>query len=172
MNIRAFIACCVLMVVPSIAARAGAAPACAIDHARYALDGDPTFTAGFRRIDKSRDVVSNLGFFVRSQRTGHSFWFFFDGGTARYINLVSTTDVTVSGWKVGGVSPLGDMHFLQADKAYRFSLDWPEHGQPAPAYILIPGLREALATHGQAGEKPPLGFFRLTGCARPGDFAY
>jgi hypothetical protein len=47
---------------------------------------------------------------------GLAYWFLFDEGSARYINLISTTDVTLKGWEppmdAKGGRPLGEMHYF------------------------------------------------------------
>ncbi len=177
MNSRVILAALALACPVLTASPVGAAQACPTEHARYELTADPTFTAGFHRIGKIEGVLSDLGFFIHSSRTGRTYWFFFDWGTARYINLISTNDFTAPGWRPDiddgrKRPPPGDMHLLQADNHYRFSLELPKHHARPPAVILIPDLRRAFADNGMHDEQPPLSFFRLTSCARAGDYAY
>ena len=147
------------------------APSCPIEKARYELMGAPGFTAGFRPEAKRAGWPSDVAFFVRSAASGKTFWFLFDAGTARYVNMISTTDVTAPGWAPpdpdGGVRPLGDMHYLAADLALTFDPLLPRQGAPAPAYVLLPDLAEKL-WYGQrdgAKEAAPTAFFKFKDCA-------
>ena len=153
---------------------AGAPPPiwdCPTERARYELMGAPGFTAGFRPEPKRPGWPTDVSFFVRSAASGKTFWFLFDRGTARYVNMISTTDVTAPGWAPpdpdGGVRPLGDMHYLAADAALKFDPLAPRQGAPAPAYVLLPDLAEKL-WYGQrdgAKEAAPTAFFKFKDCA-------
>lgn len=143
---------------------------CTTAHARYEMMGAPGFTAGFRPEPKRPGWLTDVAFFVRSDQSKKTFWFLFDVGTARYINLISTTDATAPDWAPpppdGGARPLGEMHFMAADAALKFSLDLPRQSAAAPVYILLPDLSEKLR-YGQKGldqEEAPTAFFKLTGC--------
>ncbi len=151
-------------------ASADASASCKTAHARYAMMGAPGFTAGFRPQPRHEGWQSDAAFFIHSDQSRKTFWFLFDGGTARYINLISTTDVTVPGWSPpppeGGVRPLGSMHYMAADADLKFSLEIPRQATPAPTYVLLPDLSEKLR-YGQAGpdqEDAPVAFFKLVGC--------
>lgn len=162
------------MVFAAIAfALVGASPAtqdCPTERARYELMGAPSFTAGFRPEPKRPGWLTDVSFFVRSAGSGKTFWFLFDAGTARYVNMISTTDLTAPGWVPpdpdGGVRPLDDMHYLAADAALTFDPNLPRQGAPAPAYVLLPDLSEKL-WYGQrdgAKEGVATAFFKLKGC--------
>jgi len=158
-----------LMIGSSPLAVAGSA--CATGHARYDLMGAPGFTAGFVAQAPRRGWLTDAALFVHSAASGKTFWFLFDQGSARYVNLISTTDVTVPGWAPpspdGGERPLRDMHYLAADSGLRFDAVPPRATAVAPTYILLPDLSETL-WYGQkdgAKEAAPTAFFKLTACA-------
>ncbi len=162
------------LVLGMLAAPAWAAPRCTFEHARYAIREDPAFTAGFVPIPASAHLRGDIALFVRSSRSGRTFWFFFDGGSARYVSLISMQDPTKPGWTSpdGSETPTGpirhSMTYLAADKALRFSIESPEVGHAAPDYFLLPDLAEVL-WYGipEPREGAPVGFFRLTGCGKP-----
>ena len=154
---------------PSLAS-ADPAPGCKTANARYEMMGTPGFTAGFLPQPKRQEWPTNVAFFVRSAQSGKTFWFLFDAGTARYVSLISTTDVTAPNWTPpdpdGGSRPLRDMNYLATDAALKFSLDLPRADAPAPAYVLLPDLAETL-WYGQrdgAKEDAPTAFFKRVGC--------
>lgn len=165
------------IIVPLLAAclaaiPAVAAPSCPVEQAHYVSMADQQWTAGFRRIGKRPGWISSVAFFVRSARTKRSYWFMFDQGSARYVNLISTFDVEQPGWHPPGPDgpssdrPLGEMHYLSADEQLAFSLDIPLQGTPAPIYILLPDLPEVMwyRTLPMEREGAPLAFFKLWSC--------
>ncbi len=151
-------------------ASADAPTGCKTATARYEMMGAPGFTAGFLPQAEHQGWQTDTAFFVRSAASGKSFWFLFDRGSARYINMISTTDVTAPGWAPpspdGGVRPLGEMHYLAADRALTFDPELPRQDAPAPTYVLLPDLAQTL-WHGQrngAKEEAPTAFFKLVSC--------
>jgi hypothetical protein len=97
----------------------------------------------------------------------------FDQGSARYVNLISTFDVTKPGWHPPGPDgpaserPYGHMHYLSADQGLTFSLDFPTQRKPVlPMYILLPDLPELMwyGTPPMEREGAPLAFFKLQPC--------
>jgi hypothetical protein len=170
---RALIATAALaaLSIAGFAATSWAAPTnCKVANARYEMMGAPGLTAGFRPVGNHPGWLTNVAFFVHSDQSKRTFWFLFDAGTARYITLISTTDVSAQGWTPpppdGGDHPLGSMHYMGADSNLRFSMTLPRHTTPAPTYILLPDLSEKLR-YGQAGaakEDVPVASFKLKGC--------
>jgi hypothetical protein len=160
-----------LLAIPGLAAASAAAPTnCKAAGARYEMMGAPGLTAGFRPMASHTGWLTDVAFFVHSDHSKKTFWFLFDAGTARYINLISTTDVTQTSWTPpppdGGDRALGEMHYMAADAALKFSLELPRQTTTPPAYILLPDLSEKLR-YGQAGgdrEDVPVAFFKLKGC--------
>jgi hypothetical protein len=149
-----------------------AAPACSVAKAHYVSMADPRWTAGFAPITKNRDWISDVAFFVRSAESRRTYWFMFDQGSARYVNLISTFDVTRPGWHPPGPDgpaserPYGEMHYLSADADLKFSLDVPFQKTSAPTYILLPDLPEWgwYRTPPMEREGAPLAFFKLQSC--------
>jgi hypothetical protein len=161
-----------LLLAFSLADAASAAPAvgCKTARARYEMMGAPGFTAGFRPEPKRPGWLTDVSFFLRSAQTGKTFWFLFDEGSARYVNMISTTDVTAPGWAPpdpdGGARPLGEMHYLAADAALKFDPRLPRQDAPAPTYVLLPDLAETLWYRQRDGAKEaaPTAFLKLVGC--------
>lgn len=150
--------------------QASAAETCKTATARYRMIDWPGFTARFIPVGKREGWLTDVALEVRSRQSGRDYWFLFDGGTARYINMISTTNVERPGWTPpppdGGERPLREMHYMATDAALRFDIDMPKAAKPAPAYILLPDLAEILH-YGQRGgpiDDAPTAFFKLEGC--------
>jgi hypothetical protein len=140
---------------------------CRADHARYTMKEDPAIVAGFYRMEKGRGL-SDLAFYVRSNRSDDTFWYFFDGGSAHRISLISMNDPTKPGWRAPDPDsrtgrPHGDTMFMQADRNLRFSPEWPHQGGTPPRYILLPDMAEIFSRDGGpvSGAR---GFLRLKTC--------
>ncbi|TWB37268.1 hypothetical protein [Nitrospirillum pindoramense] len=166
---KALLCAAAIGLMPAIAA---AKSPCTIDRASYQLHGNPQFTAGFRDVGHHENWQSTLAFFVRSNSTGKTYWFLFDAGTARYINLISTTDVTAPGWHPpdpdGGTRPLGELHYFAANADLTFNESLPKAGDAAPDHILLPDLSEVMAYKATPRETVQTAFFDNTGCAQSG----
>ncbi|MDE1146891.1 MAG: hypothetical protein PW843_09755 [Azospirillaceae bacterium] len=143
---------------------------CPITDTLYTMRGRPDVTAGFRDVGQHREWAGTLAFHVTSARSGRSYWFLFDQGSAHAVNLISTTDVVAPGWQPpnadGGVRPLGEQHFLAADGDLTFAAALPKTGAKAPRYILLPDLSEVMAHKADPREDVPTAFFEATGCGR------
>jgi hypothetical protein len=163
------IAAALLLLMP---ASAYAAPQCVVEHARYVSMSDPQWSAGFQLVPQNPGWVTNVAFAIRSAATNRTYWFLFDAGSAKSVNMISTVDVTRPGWHPpapdgpSSERPLGEMHYLPADSQFAFSLTLPKPGRPAPAYILLPDLPEVMWYRADvaAREAAPLAFFKLSGC--------
>ena len=143
--------------------------ACPIEGARYRMMHDPDVTAGFHRLRHHEELLSDLAIYIRSQRRGVTFWFLFDQGAARYINLISTTNVLAKDWLPpdpdGGVRPLPEMHILLADSDFVFAQEVPKSGEPPPASILLPDLSETLHHNTEPAWDVLTDLFKFDGCA-------
>ncbi|HZZ66617.1 MAG TPA: hypothetical protein VFE18_00445 [Phenylobacterium sp.] len=148
------------------------APACPVGRAVYAMAGRPDVTAGFRFVSKREGWLSEWALYVASAKTGRRYWFLFDEGSAQYVNLISTEDVTKPGWSPppsdGGPRPLGEMHYLASDDGLSYSLDLPDQRRAAPRFILLPDLSEVLWSRAQPREAVPVAVFKQTGCKAAG----
>jgi len=124
-----------------IAALAGAAPAppqdavgCRVADARYALRGEPRMTARFIPVGRRERWISDVAFSFRSPG-GKTFWWLFDAGSSRSIQIISTTDVEASGWRPpdpdGGPRPYGSGVYYGLDDALTFAELPPQAGDPA-----------------------------------------
>ena len=147
--------------------------ACPIQNARYRMLHDPDVWAGFHTVGRHEGWISDLAFFVHSKSSSQTHWFLFDQGTARYIALISTTNVLESGWAPpdadGGVRPLGDTDIMLADKAYRFASEAPRTGDARPEFILLPDLSDILWSKGKPREDVPTDLFKFDHCAAAGE---
>lgn len=150
-----------------ISTLAHAAQPCRITDARYEMIGNRDVSAGFKLIKLPDGWASDLALFIKTPR-GQTYWFLFDVGTARYINLISTTNVEEASWTPpsadGGQRPLSEMHFLAANKALLVAPSIPKSHDQAPDYILLPDLSEVLAYRAEPRENIPTGFFSVTRC--------
>jgi hypothetical protein len=142
--------------------------ACPIANSSFAGPRDALAT--FRYIGRRSGWVSDLALGVRAAKGHATHWFLFDRGAARYVNLISTTDVTRKDWKPpspdGGSRPLGEMHFLAATRDLHLLGDVPSSRDAAPSYLLLPDLPEVLAHRGQPPENIELFFFKLAHCGK------
>jgi len=146
--------------------------ACPIERANYVSVDDPKFTAGFAIKPPGGQFVSDLAFYVHSGATSRTFWFLFDAGSARYMTLISTQDVTAKDWRPPDPDgpknhpyPSFEMHYLQSDSGLHFRYNAPRYGQAAPAYILLPDLAERMWYAIEPREGAPVGVFKLSNCA-------
>ena len=151
---------------------APALAACPAERARYVSVDDPRFTAGFAPKPPGGEWHGNLAFHLQSAGSGKTYWFFFDSGLARYMNLLSMGDITAPDWHVPGPDedkgrgPLMPMHYLQGDAGLHFEYRQPQFGGPAPLYIFLPDLAESMWYWARPRESAPAGIFKLTGCEK------
>lgn len=72
----------------------------------------------------------------------------FDGGSARYVNMISTTDVKAPHWTPptgdSGPRPLGEMHYFAWSGKYNFDEAYPQTNARAPERIFLPDLAETM----------------------------
>ena len=140
---------------------------CPIERAHYRSIDDQAITAEFGIVGDHEGWPSDLALGIRTpaQKT---YWFLFDRGAARYINLISTTDVKQPGWSPpphdGGARPLGEMHYIAADGRLRIDRTLPHAGSAAPIYILLPDPPEVLARRALPAESVSLSFLKLADC--------
>lgn len=157
-----------------LAPSAPSAPSCPLEKARYTLRDAPGFTAGFRPVATTPDWPVDTAFFVRSAKSGATYWFlsYFGNGVGTHGHFASTRDITQPGWVPpnpdgGKDRPLGDLDYMVLDADHRFQSEGlVRHGSPPPAHILIPDLSAALwyRTPSDRREGAPMAFFDLTGC--------
>lgn len=111
---------------------------------------------------------SDLALGVRSAPTKPFHWFLFDRGSARYLNLISTTDIKAAGWKAptpdGGERPLGEMHYIGLDPSFVQMDAIPDSHALAPQLIVLPDVQEVFAKRGGLLEDIASTTFRLAGC--------
>lgn len=96
--IRMIAWCLALSCAAAHPAVASAESACEAAGATYVSVDDAGFTAGFAVMPPAR-YYRGLAPYVRSAATHRTFWFQFDSGSARYMNLMSIMDVTAP-WRV------------------------------------------------------------------------
>ena len=141
---------------------------CAIEGSSFT--GPDGAVAVFRYIGRHNGWKSDLALGVRAGRRNPFHWFLFDRGSARYINLISTTDVGRPGWSPpspdGGPRPLGEMHFVAATSTLAVTSALPTSGASAPHYLLLPDLPEVLAHRANPPENVPLYFLKLARCGK------
>jgi hypothetical protein len=129
--------------------------------------------AGFKNVGHHHDWQSDLAFFVHSEKTGKSYWFLPDSGSAHYINLISTSDVTAPDWAPpdpdGGNRPLGSMHYFAFDKKLIGIEGIPQSISSAPDKLFLPDLSEIMwyRTDPMARETVPSNIFVFNICLAP-----
>ena len=144
-----------------------APPSCNVERAHYHLSSQPAFELSFVRVGQRDGWVSDLSLKLTSTG-GPSYWFLFDEGSARYINLISTKDVTASDWQpptdAKSDRPLGQMHYFAWSGDYRFHDLAPRSATPAPERIFLPDLAEVMWYRVSPRRSVPQGVFVLDGC--------
>ncbi len=149
---------------------ASAATTCPLLRAHYHLSANPHFTLSFTRLPKSDAVLTDVALKL-TPPAGPSYWYFFDGGSARYVNMISTTDPAAPGWHIepdGGdrrSRPLGEMHYYAWSGNYRFDESMPKTSTPAPQQIFLPDLAEIMWYAANPRISVPYGVFEFDGCA-------
>lgn len=131
--------------------------------------------AEFVKIPKVFGIASQLAFHVtfHTQSGDHDYWFLFDSGNARFIPLVSTTDVRQPDWVPPSPDSNRSRPLVSAPNFYAWSDDMkimstpPQIGTPAPEHIFLPGLADTLEFGMPAGKKVVIkaGMFVYKGCA-------
>jgi hypothetical protein len=156
------------LIAAYISASAPALSACPIVDSSFS--GDRGAFATFRSVGRRPGWPSDIALGVRAGRGMPMHWFLFDRGSARYINLISTGDVSKKGWTPpssdGGYRPLGEMHFVSATKTLVVSERIPTSQDAAPTYLLLPDLPEVLTRRATPPEDIHLFFFRLRHCGQ------
>lgn len=121
---------------------------CRFADAHYTLTSDKSFTLTFPSTGSVAGWASNIALELSHGTEGH-YWFLFDAGSARYINLTSTKNMRSPDGSppTDGPStrPLGEMHFFAWHDRYKFLQAIPTADTDAPASIFLPDLQEVLA---------------------------
>jgi hypothetical protein len=163
------LACLACVLAPTARAQA----ACEAAGAAYISVDDPGFTAGFAPKPPGGRFVSDLAFYVHSAATRRTFWFLFDAGSARYMNLIAALDINAKDWHPPDPDGPGhrpergfDMTYLQSGAGLHFRHDAPRQGGTAPVYILLPDLAERMWYAADPREDAPVGVFKRLHCGR------
>lgn len=144
-----------------------AAETCKLPNAHYTLSSDKRFSIRFIPVGKHEDWGSDVALRIDT-KGGPSYWFMFDGGSARYVNMISTTDVKASSWipPTGdtGTRPMGEMHYFAWSGKYAFHAEYPQSTSAAPERIFLPDLSEAMWYRANPRLDVKYGVFVLDGC--------
>lgn len=152
---------------PGAVSSVRATESCKLPKAHYTLSSDKRFSIVFVPIGKHEGWGSDIA--LRIDTKGNpSYWFLFDGGSARYVNMISTTDVKARGWAPpdsdGGNRPLEEMHYFAWSGEYAFDTDYPQSTTKAPDRIFLPDLSEAMWYQANPRMGVKYGVFVLDGC--------
>ncbi|PTR33612.1 hypothetical protein C8J98_103375 [Luteibacter sp. OK325] len=124
-----------------------AADKCLVAKAHYTLSSDKRISISFVPAGKHDEWGSDVALRIDT-KGGPSYWFMFDSGSARYINMISTTDVKAPHWTPptgdSGVRPLGEMHYFAWSGKYDFNEAYPQTTARAPERIFLPDLAETM----------------------------
>lgn len=139
-------ACLALLATPLTSLATPSPGACPIERAHYiysAGDGE----ADFSRLPDAPGFLSRVSLHIRIAGR-HEFWFLFDAGSARYVNLISVMNPHAPGWTApegdGYVGPLPEQTYLAWDHDLKIRERLPQPGDAAPAFLLLPDLPERL----------------------------
>lgn len=140
--------------------------ACNVENARYVHTVDKGVTLEFRNVGKREGWISPLAVEVHFPATVQ--WFLFDRGAARYVYLISTTDVTKKDWTPTGekaaARPLGSMTYFAWDKQSSITDRIPMPGDIAPETIFLPDLPDKMASLARPPVNVTPGFFKFSSC--------
>lgn len=146
---------------------AQATEACPLNEAHYTLSSDKRITIRFVPVGKQEGWGSDVALRIDTQGSP-SYWFMFDGGSARYVNMISTTDVKAPHWTPptgdAGPRPMGEMHYFAWSGKYDFDLAYPQAGSKPPERIFLPDLSETLWYRANPRVDVKHGVFILDGC--------
>lgn len=144
---------------------------CTIDGATYTQRGSD-ITIQFQPVAAGPEWPSRLAAKISfGTARPAQWWLAWHGGSAGGEFLASTTDINAASWKPpdpddAAARPRGDILLIAADAGYIVRREALTVGTAAPAYLLIPKMRE-LAWYGsdETGRAQESGqFFDLTGC--------
>lgn len=146
---------------------AHAAEQCPISKAHYTLSSDKRISISFVPVGKQEGWGSDVA--LRVDTMGEpSYWFMFDRGSARYINMISTTDVKAPQWAPptgdAGPRPLGEMHYFAWSGKYDFNEEYPQADSKAPERIFLPDLAETMWYRARPRVDLKHGIFILDSC--------
>ena len=145
--------------------------ACPTSRARYVLRDQPKISLRFQRYgDPLQRGVSDVYIVLHSERSKKTYWFEMDWGTSSIRNVYPIYDPVLgavpSSDKADKAPPYDNMTIWTADGALRFYEDDIEGAHPAPKYILIPELSDAMWYGGEPRESVGTAFFILKSCAK------
>ena len=130
---------------------AATAAQCPYSGATY-LTPDSRFSIRFVKVPRLRGQVSDLGLRVRDEHARKDVvYYYFDEGSAPRITLISTTNVSLAGWRAnpdGGVRPHGAATFIGLDPNGHIDQTAPSSEASAPRFVIIPELGEVLKNSG------------------------
>lgn len=141
---------------------------CKLLHARYVFSSNHNWTLQFKLVKSYPGWPTNVVLKISGKNKG-DYWFLFDQGSSRYINLISTADVEIPGWKPptddSSTRPLGEMHyFAWTGSNDQFLVEVPKQDDNAPQAILLPDLPEKLAYVANPRVEIAQGIFHLKRC--------
>ena len=144
---------------------------CPTSRARYELRGDPAISAGFKPYSsRPKDVASDVYMFVHSRRTGSTYWFSLDWGSARIISVYPIADPEPQRTGQEPHSPMMadiQMSLWLTDGRLNFLGSELEGRDPAPKYFLVPELENNMWYGAVPREPVGTAFFVLKACANP-----
>ena len=114
-------------------------------------------------------MLSDVYLYLHSRHTGRTYFYYFDWRSSATIYLYSMEDPDKPppAPKRPDEKPASDtMTYIAADRGLDFAFESLDSRRPAPKYILIPELTEAMR-HGtpEPPELEPTQFFILKSCA-------
>ena len=146
-------------------------PACPEGRARYVLRSDPGISLSFHPYPlKAQRTVSDLYAAVHSRKTGKTYWFMMDWGSASIVFMYPIRDPATGAVAVPdkqeNIPPYDSMTLWEMDKNLNFSYDGPESNTVAKKYIFIPEFEETMRHGAEPNEFVGRAFFILKSCAK------
>ncbi len=146
-------------------------PACPEGRARYVLRSDPGISLSFHPYPlKSQRTVSDLYAAFHSRKTGKTYWYQMDWGSASIISMYPIRNPSTGAIKLPDsaeeIPPYDSMTLWSMDKNLTFSYDEPKSNTVAPKYIFIPEFEETMRHGAEPNEFVRTAFFILKSCAK------
>lgn len=158
-----------LLLSTVFSAGAVAASGCPVPQAQYAYSAGSA-VATFVALPHLTGFISKVALHVIIDGK-RSYWFLFDGGTSRVVQLISVNDPTLQDWVPPDPDsrrgrPLADQTFLSWNDDMKILSVPPDIGTDAPRYFIIPELPDTLWYNLRDRVSLAPGIFHVARCRR------
>lgn len=112
----------------------------------YVSKGPKSYILTFATLRANSGIMNDFALRIQSSNKSVTRWYYFDGGSAREVPLISTLDPTKAGWKFAPdeKKPYGNVTYIGLDHDGTIADIAPRANDKAPAFIIIPELPQVL----------------------------